>query len=276
MRDFVDQVYVPDTLAIAGFYKDWFARGEGLGNFMTFGDFPADGHVKANSSLLIPGGVILNRDLSHIEPIDLNDPQQIQEFAAHSWYDYSAGKSAGLHPYDGETNLAYSGPKPPYDQLDVDKSYSWVKSPRWRGKAVEVGPLARVLMLYAKGHQQTRELAGYGAEKARPAAGGDVLDSRPHGGPHAGDKNHRRPDGRMARRAVRQYQGRRRRRPQQRALGPGDLAARSAGRRIHGSAARRPGALGRDQGRQDRQLSGGGANHLERWPARRDGPSRRL
>ncbi len=41
MRAFVDQVYVPDTLAIAGFYKDWFARGEGLGNFMTFGDFPS-------------------------------------------------------------------------------------------------------------------------------------------------------------------------------------------------------------------------------------------
>ena len=164
MRDFVDQVYIPDTLAIAGFYKDWFARGEGLGNFMTFGDFPADGH-SAGSSLLIPGGVILNRDLSHIEPVDLNDPQQIQEFAAHSWYDYTAGKNAGLHPYDGETNLAYSGPKPPYDQLDVDKSYSWLKSPRWRGKAVEVGPLARVLMLYAKGHQQTRELAGYALKK---------------------------------------------------------------------------------------------------------------
>ncbi|HEX6828250.1 MAG TPA: nickel-dependent hydrogenase large subunit, partial [Burkholderiales bacterium] len=41
MRSFVDQVYVPDTLAIAGFYKDWGARGEGLGNFMTYGDFPA-------------------------------------------------------------------------------------------------------------------------------------------------------------------------------------------------------------------------------------------
>ena len=157
MRDFVEQVYIPDTLAIAGFYKDWFARGEGLGNFMTYGDFPADGHAK-NSSLLIPAGVILNRDLSHIEPVDLNDPQQIQEFAAHSWYEYSAGKEAGLHPYVGETNLAYSGPKPPYEQLDVEKSYSWLKAPRWRNKAVEVGPLARVLMLYAKGHEQTREL----------------------------------------------------------------------------------------------------------------------
>jgi hydrogenase large subunit len=164
MRDFVDQVYIPDTLAIASFYKDWFARGEGLGNFMTYGDFPADGLARGGSRL-IPSGVILNRDLSHIEPIDLSDPQQVQEFAAHSWYDYSDGKDKGLHPYAGETTLAYSGPKPPYDQLDVEKPYSWLKSPRWRGKAVEVGPLARVLMLYASGHAQTRELAGMALKK---------------------------------------------------------------------------------------------------------------
>ncbi|MCI4680680.1 nickel-dependent hydrogenase large subunit [Rhodoblastus acidophilus] len=164
MRDFVDEVYLPDTLAIAGFYKDWFARGEGLGNFMTYGDFPADGRAGSHS-MLIPAGVIVGRDLSHIEPVDLNDPAQIQEFAAHSWYDYSAGKTAGLHPYAGETNLAYSGPQPPYDQLDVEKSYSWLKSPRWRGKAVEVGPLARVLMLYAKGDAQTRELANMALKK---------------------------------------------------------------------------------------------------------------
>ena len=41
MREFVDQVYLPDTLAIAGFYKDWFARGEGLGNFLVYGYFPS-------------------------------------------------------------------------------------------------------------------------------------------------------------------------------------------------------------------------------------------
>ena len=164
MRDFVDQVYIPDTLAIASFYKDWFARGEGLGNFMTYGDFPADGFARGGSRL-IPSGVILNRDLSHIEPVDLSDPAQVQEFAAHSWYDYSDGKTAGLHPYAGETTLAYSGPTPPYDQLDVEKSYSWLKSPRWRNKAVEVGPLARVLMLYASGHEQTRELAGMALKK---------------------------------------------------------------------------------------------------------------
>ncbi|MCB1464811.1 MAG: nickel-dependent hydrogenase large subunit, partial [Nitratireductor sp.] len=163
MREFVDQVYVPDTLAIASFYKDWFARGEGLGNFMTYGDFPLKG--VNNKDLFIPSGVILNRQLDRIEPIDLADPEQVQEFVAHAWYDYSDGKEAGLHPWDGETNLNYTGPKPPYDYLDVEKSYSWLKSPRWRGHAVEVGPLARVLMLYATGHEQTKELASMALSK---------------------------------------------------------------------------------------------------------------
>jgi hydrogenase large subunit len=157
MKNFVDQVYVPDTLAIAGFYKDWASRGEGLGNFLTFGDFPEHG-MDDPSSFLIPPGAILNRDLSTIHEVDMNAQDQIQEFVAHSYYDYSGGKEAGLHPYDGETNLNYTGPKPPYEQLDVEQSYSWMKSPRWKGHAMEVGPLARVLMLYARGHEQTKEL----------------------------------------------------------------------------------------------------------------------
>jgi hydrogenase large subunit len=157
MRRFVDQAYVPDTLAIASFYKDWGAQGEGLGNFMTYGDFPGLGTLDPKT-FLIPRGAILNRNLNEIHPVDLHAQDEIQEFVAHSWYDYSGGKQQGLHPYDGETKLNYSGPKPPYKNLDVDQSYSWLKSPRWKGKAVEVGPLARVLMLYASGHAQTREL----------------------------------------------------------------------------------------------------------------------
>lgn len=160
MQVFVDQVYVPDTLAIASFYKDWFKQGEGLGNFMTYGDFPEKG-MDDPASFLIPSGVILNRDLSKIHPVDLNAEDQIQEFIAHSWYDYSEGKDKGLHPYAGETELNYTGPKPPYKQLEVDQSYSWMKSPRWKGQAVEVGPLARVLMLYATGHEHTKSLVDY-------------------------------------------------------------------------------------------------------------------
>ena len=164
MQTFVDQVYLPDTLAIASFYKDWFARGEGVGNFLTYGDFPEKG-MDDPASWLIPSGVILNRDLSTIHPVNMNNPEEIQEFVSHSWYDYSGGKDKGLHPYAGETNLHYTGPKPPFAELDVEHSYSWLKSPRWKGQVMEVGPLARVLMLYAKGHKPTRDLAQYALGK---------------------------------------------------------------------------------------------------------------
>jgi hydrogenase large subunit len=160
MRDFVDQVYVPDTLAIASFYKDWGAQGEGLGNFLSYGDFPETG-MNDPSTFLFPRGAILNRDLSTIHEVDLDAEDEVQEFVAHSWYQYGDGKDAGLHPYAGETEFAYDGPEPPYEHLDVENSYSWLKSPRWKGNAMEVGPLARVLMLYANGHEQTQELVNY-------------------------------------------------------------------------------------------------------------------
>ena len=159
MREFVDQVYVPDTLAIAGYYKDWAGRGEGLGNFLSFGDLPSKSFWDTDS-YLIPRGVILNRDLSKIHPIDLDADNEIQEFVSHSWYKYSQGDAQGLHPFKGETELNYTGPKPPYEQLNVDQKYSWMKSPRWQGKSMEVGPLARVLMLYATGNAQAKELVG--------------------------------------------------------------------------------------------------------------------
>ena len=158
MTEFVDQVYLPDTLAIAGFYKDWGKQGEGLGNFLTYGDFPTGPRMEG---LMIPAAVILNRDLSTLHPVDLNAENEIEEFIAHSWYDYSDGKSKGLHPYAGETSIDYTGPTPPFEHVDVDQSYSFLKSPRWKGHAVEVGPLARALVLYASGHDQTKELVDY-------------------------------------------------------------------------------------------------------------------
>ena len=159
MRSFVDQVYLPDTLAIASFYKDWLTpgHGEGIGNFLCYGDFPASG-IPNPTQMMIPRGAILGRDLTRIHEVDLNAEAEIEEFVAHSWYDYTSGKDSGLHPYEGQTHLQYSGPKPPYAHLDPAASYSWLKSPRWKGHPMEVGPLARVLMLYASGHQPTREL----------------------------------------------------------------------------------------------------------------------
>ncbi len=156
MQLFVEQVYLPDVLAIGSFYKDWFkpGYGEGVGNFLTYGDFPA-GASNDPGTFLVPRGAILNRDLSRIHPVDLTAEGDIQEYVAHSWYDYTNGKDSALHPYRGETQLNYSGPQPPYANLDTAASYSWIKSPRWQGHAMETGPLARVLMMYANGNAAT-------------------------------------------------------------------------------------------------------------------------
>ncbi len=159
MRRFVDEVYVPDTLAIASYYKDWFkpGYGEGVGNFITYGDFSESG-TQDPKTFLVPRGAIIGRDLSHIEEVDLKADADIQEFVAHSWYDYQKGKESGLHPFKGETRLSYTGPQPPYANLDTSASYSWIKSPRWKGHAMETGPLARILMLYASRHAPTVDL----------------------------------------------------------------------------------------------------------------------
>ncbi|MBF0181633.1 MAG: nickel-dependent hydrogenase large subunit [Magnetococcales bacterium] len=159
MREFVNYVYLPDLMLIASYYKDWGGLGEGVGNFLCYGDLPAT-TMKDPASFFFPPGVILNRDLARIHPVDLRAENEIQEFVARSWYDYAGGKEQGLHPFAGETRLNYTGPNPPYEQLEVERSYSWLKSPRWRGKPVEVGPLARVLMLFASGHEPTRALVG--------------------------------------------------------------------------------------------------------------------
>jgi hydrogenase large subunit len=157
MINFVDQVYLPDLLAIAPYYLDYGALGEGLGNFLTWGEFPGDDNSDT-SKFLVPRTLILNRDLGNIQEPDPRDMQRMQEYVAHSWYNYQGGDTTGLHPWKGETSFNYTGPNPPYDYLNVDQKYSWLKAPRWNETPVEVGPLARVLAMYATGHQQTKEL----------------------------------------------------------------------------------------------------------------------
>lgn len=146
-QDFVEKVYIPDLLAVASFYKDWAAIGGGVGNFLSYGDFP-----DAAGKPWLPPGAIMGKDLSKIIPVD---QQKVTEYVDHSWFEYKAS-GKGLHPWDGETEAAYTGPKPPYEYLDVDKKYSWVKAPRYEDHAMEVGPLARVLVAYASGHTETK------------------------------------------------------------------------------------------------------------------------
>lgn len=144
---FVNQVYIPDLLAIASFYKDWGAIGGGLKNYLCYGDLPVNGFDDI-SSYKFPRGIILNRNLNEVLPVDASDADQIKEQIAHSWYAYSDSET-GKHPWDGETTFNYTGPKPPYDYLNVENKYSWLKTPRWKGLPMEVGPLSRMLLGYA-------------------------------------------------------------------------------------------------------------------------------
>ena len=147
-QDFVEKVYIPDLLAVASFYKEWAGIGGGVGNYMSYGEFP-----DASGNLWFPAGALLNKDLSKVIPVDQG---KIAEYVDHSWFDNSAGVGKGLHPFDGETEARYTGPKPPYKNLDTDAKYSFVKSPRYEEKSMEVGPLARILVAYASGHKETK------------------------------------------------------------------------------------------------------------------------
>lgn len=156
-RTFVEQVYVPDTLAVASFYKDWAAIGGGVGNYLCYGDFPMDNSGGTNN-LYFPRGVIMGKDLANVLEMD---EKKITEYVTNSWYSYSGGDGKGKHPYDGETTPNYTGPQPPYEFLDTEGKYSWVKSPRYMDQPMEVGPLARVLVAYASGNEDAKAIVGH-------------------------------------------------------------------------------------------------------------------
>ena len=158
-QQFVEQVYLPDLMAVASFYKDWAGIGGGLSNYLAYGDLPVNGYGDP-SKFKFPRGAILNRNLAEVLPVDTRDTTQVEEFVAHSWYEYSGSDTAGRHPWSGETKFNYTGPTPPYEQLDVAGKYSWLKTPRWKGHPMEVGPLSRMLVAYASGRADVKEVVG--------------------------------------------------------------------------------------------------------------------
>ncbi|HET9699465.1 MAG TPA: nickel-dependent hydrogenase large subunit [Burkholderiales bacterium] len=162
--DFLDQVYIPDLLAIASFYKDWAQWGGGIGakNLLAYGDFPDIANDQSNKSLWWPRGAIVGGNLNEVQPVDLKDPNQIQEWVTHSWYKY-ADENKGLHPFDGvtephfELGKATKGTKTDIRELDESAKYSWVKSPRYKGQPMEVGCLARMVVAYASGREDVKQ-----------------------------------------------------------------------------------------------------------------------
>jgi Ni,Fe-hydrogenase I large subunit len=153
-RRFVEEVYWTDLIAIAGFYKEWAAIGGGTPNYLAVGEFP-DGDVRDIDTLYFPRGIILDNDLSQVHPYDQS---KVEEFIHSSWYQYSGGDDVGLHPWEGETTPKYTGPEPPWEYLQDHDKYTWMKAPRYEGRAMQVGPLARMLVAYGAGHADVQEL----------------------------------------------------------------------------------------------------------------------
>lgn len=147
LEDFVEQVYKVDTAVIAAFYPEWLTMGKGAVNYLSAPEFPTDAQ---NGSFLFPGGYIANGDLSTRREITSHSDEYlikgIQESAKHAWYKDEQPQA----PWEGTTIPAYTG-------WQDEGKYSWVKSPTFYGKTVEVGPLANMLNKLAAKRESTWE-----------------------------------------------------------------------------------------------------------------------
>jgi quinone-reactive Ni/Fe-hydrogenase large subunit len=152
---FIEHAYYADIVMAGSMYatEPSVTAEAGTMNFMSHKEMQLN-----RNDFLFDTGIILNGDLSKVHPIN---EDLITEEATHSWY----ADNEPLHPYDGKTNPNYTGFK---DRMTIDGhgkeahskaidekgKYSWIKSPRYDGKAMEVGPLAAVLISYAKGNEK--------------------------------------------------------------------------------------------------------------------------
>lgn len=164
--------YLPDLCAIGEVYaKAGYFDGGGLAGqrVLGFGDLPDATYSGTtngsyhNNLLLRSNGVVENFSSGAagavyypFDPQDIADPAVLTESVEHSWYQYPAGE-AELHPWNGATEPQFTGPregtKTKWNYLDENGKYSWVKTPKWRGKMAEVGPLARYIIVYTKVRQ---------------------------------------------------------------------------------------------------------------------------
>lgn len=123
IRNFIDNVYIPDIEAVAQLFSQYYDIGYGCGNLLAFGVFELDG---TGNNRFLKRGRIVNESTT----IQTVDQTVITEDVEHSWY----SSPTGLHPSAGQTTP---------DAAKVN-AHSWIKSPRYSNQVYEVGPLARM------------------------------------------------------------------------------------------------------------------------------------
>jgi len=151
IRDFVDNTYIPDIIAVAKAYGDYFEIGQGCKRLLAYGGFDLP------TGKLFKSGVV-SPDLQ-LQPFA---EENITEDLKHSWY---ADSDSGKNPAQGQTK-----PEP-----NKKQAYSFLKSPRYEGKVCELGPLARMVNNYVQGDSKVKELID--STLAQLGAGADALFS---------------------------------------------------------------------------------------------------
>jgi len=162
---FIKGAYLPDIYMAGTMYKDEAidktatykgvgGTGGGLLSYLSYGGFKLDDTGFYQAENLFPSGIVLDGDISKIIEVD---PAKITEDVTHAWYE---GTGKPEHPYDGTTIPKYTGLEKKSDgnaYLKTEEKYSWIKSPRYEGKALEVGPLARMVVGYVKGDKRIKK-----------------------------------------------------------------------------------------------------------------------
>ncbi len=168
LEDFVKNVYLVDVGVIGAFYPEWTTYGRGIVDYLASPDIPLD---TKGTRFALPGGYVANGDLGQYTPIgsfaDAGFRDGVSEAIKHSWYTYKGGENASLHPYEGETT-------PHYTDFQDDGKYSWMKSPTYYDKPMQVGPLARVMTMLAAGHEPTTRYATETLNRVSSIAGIEV------------------------------------------------------------------------------------------------------
>ena len=164
--EFIENAYEADVIMVAKVFKDEpsVTAPAGVMNFMAHQEMQLN-----QNEFLFDTGIIYDGDLSKVFGIN---EDLITEEATHAWY----ADNEPLHPYDGKTNPKYTGfrdmdtigmngEKVHSKVIDEKGKYTWIKSPRYDGKAMEVGPLACILISYAKGNKKIVPLVDEFLEK---------------------------------------------------------------------------------------------------------------
>lgn len=141
-QDFIKDVYIPDLLAVASFYKEWGGIG-GTSNLLAWGEFPQSENEPA--SLYMPRGYIKKRNVGGMA---MPKQEQVTEDVTKAWYEEGPAR----HPFKGETKPIQEDPR----YRPGSGQYTWFKAPRYDSEPCEVGPLARVLVAYGAGHKDIK------------------------------------------------------------------------------------------------------------------------